>query len=615
MIKVTVFKDYADTKAPHVSSVTSVLSKIKTGGERKGDLESLRGEDDKKKRDDKKKELPIVCFNGIFTERSKDGLVEGNGLMVLDFDSVKDMTALRDKIISKPYTFANFLSPSGTGYKTLIRIPKVNSDEEFKTVFRAAQAEFPELDESGKDISRACFFSYDPDIYINLSASEFKPDRKKAFKVKDWEKVNKALQKIEDSIEGEKHIIRMKISYLFGGWVAAGALAYEDAYTLLDRAVRKNTTNYPQAIKDIRDGLKDGQSKPLSLNQQNDTLEMKVGVGKVYYHMDEVMDKVQSFWETGYQRGYDTGWADLDKNYSILLGATTTIYGSPYSGKSQLWHEILVNLSVNYGLVHAIMSPETGEVHHIYSELISILAGKSFVGNTKMDRQEMEKHAEFIKRHFFVLDPLGQEFRMEDVLNQVEGLEREFEVKIHTITIDPLNYLEYGRPYVRDDIAQGKDLDMLAGDARKNGRHNCIITHTRDLPLRTEKDNNGTVVRSWYPPATPREIANGQMFFRKGFGMFCVYRPLDTEGLPLDDCRINETQVIVSKAKPKGIGEVGKVSLYYDKEKNRYYQQDGWYAKGFDTYTPPPLNETLTESPALNRIGKWQENVEDQCPF
>lgn len=606
--KVTVFRNFRDTKAPHVVSIDSVLAKIKTGGDKKGDLNSIRDTVDKKERDEKKKELPIICFNGIFTQRDKEHLVEGNGLMVLDFDAVDDLRGLRSKIISKPYTYANFLSPSGKGYKALIRISKVTSDEEFKTIFRAIESEFPELDESGKDISRACFFSYDPDLYINPSASEFKVDRNKAFKVKDWEKVNKALKKIEESIDGEKHLVRTKIAFLFGGWVSSGALAYEDAFTLLDRAVRSNTTDYPAAIKDVKQCLSAGMKKPLPLNQENDTLNMKVGIGKVYYTMDEVWDSVKAFWETGYRRGYDTGWGDLDGNYSILLGATTTIYGSPYSGKSQLWHEILVNLSVKYGLNHAIMSPETGEVHHVYGELISILAGQSFVGNNKINKTDMEKHAQFIKRHFFVLDPLGQEFRMEDVLNQVEGMEREQDIKIHTITIDPLNYLEYGRPYTRDDIAQGKDLDMLAGDARKNGRHNCIITHTRDLPLRNEKDKEGNVISSWYPPATPREIANGQMFFRKGYGMFCVYRPLDTDGEPLKDCLRNETHVIISKAKPKGIGETGKVSLYYDKERNRYYQQDGKYADGFTIPSP-------ATTPTSSRLPKWETPDTDTPPF
>ena len=591
--KVSVFKTIKDIATPELTSVKSIADRIRTGGKLKDyliELKDLPKEEYKKG----KGKLPIICFGGEFEKRTKDGLITASGLLTLDFDGVDDMDKLKQKIESKPYTVLNFKSPSHDGYKAVVRIPIVKSDEEYKVFFKALQKEFPELDESGKDISRACYFSYDPEIYTNYYAVEYRlPDLgKKIHQVKDWDKVNKALRKIEDSVEGEKHIVRLKISHLFGGWVATKALTYADALDLLENAVRKNTTDFQAAMKDVRDGLSVGMNKPIALNDEGKILDMKVGLGKVYYHMDEIWDKVKSFYDMGYQRGFDTGWSALDEYYSILLGTTTIIFSSPYSGKTQLWNEILVNLSVNYGLNHAMLSPEAGEVEHIFGELISIHAGQTMVGQYKMSEEQFKESSDFIKKHFFIMDTFGEAFNIRDFYTQVEAIERVYDIKIHTTTIDPLNYLDHVNENLRSDRAQDKDLDIFNADARKSGRHNCIITHVRDLPTRTEKDRNtGEVTREWLPIPRPKDILNGQSFWRKGMGMICTYRPIDLEDVPLPNCEPNQTDVIINKIKPKGVGRKGTAHLYYDWQKNRYYElQMGKkvYAKGF---TPQQAEE------------------------
>ena len=112
-LNVTVFKHFSETKKPHVTSVDRVIEKIRTGGDQKVFLESLRGMD-KKEYKEKKKELPIICFNGIFTERDKHHLVQSSGVMILDFDGVEDMATLKANIVARPYTLACFISPRGS---------------------------------------------------------------------------------------------------------------------------------------------------------------------------------------------------------------------------------------------------------------------------------------------------------------------------------------------------------------------------------------------------------------------------------------------------------------------------------------------------------------------
>jgi hypothetical protein len=610
--KISLFKTIRHTTDPSHVSIKTVADKIRTGGDLKDLLIELQTLDKEKYKEGKNK-LPVICFGGTFDKRSKDGLIEASCFMVLDFDGVEDMNSLKEKIESKPYTVLNFRSPSYDGYKAVIRIPKVKSDEEYKVFFKALQKEFPELDESGKDISRACYFSYDPEIYTNYYAVEYRlPDLgKKIHQVKDWDKVNKALRKIEDSVEGEKHIVRLKISHLFGGWVATKALTYADALDLLENAVRKNTTDFSAAMKDVRDGLSAGMNKPLALNDEGKILDMKVGLGKVYYHMDEIWDKVKDFYERGYQKGFSTGWDSLDEIHTVMLGTTTIIYAFPYSGKSQLRHETLINLSTNFGLNHVLLTPETGDVEQVFGELISIYIGKPLFGTDKMTELEFNTGASFIKQHFFIIDPLGSDFNLRDFFNQVEAIERYFGIKIHTTVVDPLNTVDHIQPSLRSDKAQDKDLQFCNADARKNHRHNALITHVRDVETRKERDpQTKEIVREWLPLPKPRDILNGQSFWRNGMNLMGVYRPLDLEDNPLPNRESNEIIIDMAKVKPKHQSKKGQISLYYDWQKNRYYElQMGKkvYAKGFTPHqTEQPKSRLVTQG--------WNEPTE-AAPF
>ena len=99
--------------------------------------------------------------------------------------------------------------------------------------------------------------------------------------------------------------------------------------------------------------------------------------------------------------------------------------------------------------------------------------------------------------------------------------------------------------------------------------HTCIITHPRDQQI---KERDGI---RFYPPPTPRDYAGGQAWYRKGLGMICIWRP--TKGLKDDhgiEYQENETQVIIQKAKPRGVGKKGTIKLFFDLEKLRYYEKD-----------------------------------------
>ena len=175
-MKVSFFKHYGIT-APFVSKdVSHFLDRIRNGTSEKI-ISKLRTEPDEDKQKEIKKKLPIVCFNGSFSRRAKDGLKKSSGLMILDFDDFESDQQAKDfkeKLKTDDYIFSTWFSPR-MGVKALYRIIDVANDAELKNVYSQVQDIYPELDPSGKDISRACFESYDPNIYINLDATVFVP--------------------------------------------------------------------------------------------------------------------------------------------------------------------------------------------------------------------------------------------------------------------------------------------------------------------------------------------------------------------------------------------------------------------------------------------------------
>ena len=60
-----------------------------------------------------KKELPSICFSGLFDYRSAKGFIEASGLLSLDLDDLppERLVELRQRAAQCPHVFAVFVSP------------------------------------------------------------------------------------------------------------------------------------------------------------------------------------------------------------------------------------------------------------------------------------------------------------------------------------------------------------------------------------------------------------------------------------------------------------------------------------------------------------------------
>ena len=141
----------------------------------KSQIENLRllCNQDKNQYDEKKKELPIIMFNGRFSRFAKEGFISPSGLIVLDFDDIpsSDLTTIWNELVRNEYVFSAWLSPSGHGYKVLVKLDNNTDDTTHKEYYASLSTSplFPiqYIDKTGSDISRCCFFSSDPDLYLN----------------------------------------------------------------------------------------------------------------------------------------------------------------------------------------------------------------------------------------------------------------------------------------------------------------------------------------------------------------------------------------------------------------------------------------------------------------
>ena len=173
---ITLFKNIKETNTPYHLNIDDVLLRIKNG-DSKEKVSSIRNEKEKQKRQELKKNLPSICFSGTFRERSAKKIIKHSGLVCLDFDDFKnnqDLLDFKDSFLQDKFVYCCFISPSGNGLKVLVKIPAETHNH--KKYFDALKEYFntSHFDISGSDVSRVCYESFDPNIYVNKESEVFK---------------------------------------------------------------------------------------------------------------------------------------------------------------------------------------------------------------------------------------------------------------------------------------------------------------------------------------------------------------------------------------------------------------------------------------------------------
>ena len=173
--EITIFKSIKDTSTPFYRPLSFILQRIEVG-KSKELIQKIRKEKDKSKRNLLKQELPAICFSGKFQKRNDDSLVQYSGIICLDFDGFKtkkDLENYKVSLMDNEFVYCAFHSPSGYGLKVLIQVP--NEPDNHQSYFKALAKQFNNeyFDSTSKNISRVCYESFDPFIYINEDSKVF----------------------------------------------------------------------------------------------------------------------------------------------------------------------------------------------------------------------------------------------------------------------------------------------------------------------------------------------------------------------------------------------------------------------------------------------------------
>ncbi|MDA9602383.1 DUF3987 domain-containing protein [Flavobacteriaceae bacterium] len=173
---VNVLKNIKDFNMDDVRDISSVFEKIKSGVVRR-QIDLIRWNTYKDIKNILKEQLPSFTVSATFNDRRiKENIKDYNGLIHLDYDGVDNPEQLKDEVSKLETTYCAFISPSGNGLKVFI---KTNGTLEYhESSFNQLRKIYDtyvgiESDRSVKDVTRLCYASNDPYLYLNNNSIVF----------------------------------------------------------------------------------------------------------------------------------------------------------------------------------------------------------------------------------------------------------------------------------------------------------------------------------------------------------------------------------------------------------------------------------------------------------
>jgi predicted P-loop ATPase len=216
-LTISYFNNVSHTKQGMSLSFTDFLDKVRDGYWQDQILNYRTN-----KTQENKRALPLVTISGLFKERNNNSLITHSGLIAIDIDGLKNLNDVRELICCDNYFYATFVSCGGSGLCAIAKIdPKLHLESfHFLSKHLYEKYNIIEVDESCKDISRARFVSYDPDLFINKDAIKIKvkPYAKKKEDDSTYVFVESEFSEIVKSIIAEK----VDVTANYGDWINIG---------------------------------------------------------------------------------------------------------------------------------------------------------------------------------------------------------------------------------------------------------------------------------------------------------------------------------------------------------------------------------------------------------
>lgn len=577
------------SKTPHYKTIEHALGRIRNGSS-KDKILALRAQSHTATANTLKAQLPSVCFSGTFTERKDDALVEHSGFIVLDFDKVFNPPAYKEIIAQDKYTYATWISPSGNGVKALVRIADPSKHKEH---FQSLLEYYPDLDKSGINVSRVCYESYDPEIYINTEADVYTTI--KSFKLEDVRVENNYsdndiflnLIKWMDN-KGDVFMTGQRNIYIFK--LAGACCRYGMPQAVAEAEVRNyfnygNDFSVKEAMQAVRSGYKKNitdfgtakfENERLMTTATNTEVPISIAddetsdrIGEILYAND-VLDKIYDVYKNGYPKLNGVNTPELDELFKLMEGEITLLSGFANYGKSTFLMWYLTMRSLMYDDKWCLYVPESGR-ERFYIDIASIYVGHYIPrsgtvldghGNPIVDEQLMFEATRWINEHFYIV-------HLKDAMPTPQNILAVFlktiiKHKVNGCIVDPFNQMDndYGKHGGRSDKYLEATLSLFSRFTIDNNIFFIIVAH----PTKTQKGPDGN-----FPCPEYYDIADGAMWANKMDNILIYHRPF-RQTVPNDPtCELHSKKI----RKQHTVGKLGYVSFQHNWKTHRYVYEQG----------------------------------------
>jgi hypothetical protein len=171
---------------------------------------------------------------------------------------------------------------------TTDKVVLVGSDGEYKRYWRPLASDIEKtlgvvVDGSGKDISRLCFVSHDPHLFVRQDAElyttcEPEPPAKTAVPefttiplptdghIIDFYRghaIRNASDILAHSVPGTRHLARLRAGTLLGGYAAGGFFSPDEAFELIRPVVLAYTETPRKSLKTMQTAIEYGTTRPI----------------------------------------------------------------------------------------------------------------------------------------------------------------------------------------------------------------------------------------------------------------------------------------------------------------------------------------------------------------
>lgn len=492
MTKITIFKNHNTPNNPTHLEIEEVFKVIRSDKYKPQITKVFKGDKEAKS------ELPCIVFGGEFGYRSKESLIEASGYAVLDFDYTKDMTdpvsaakELKEILKRDNYIHAVMMSPSYKGVKALVKIPKVESDEEYKSYYYGLLSLYPYADTSTVDISRICYVTHDPDLYVNENSTlwditaDYNQDTPTNI-------TDVPLKMMKNAQKGEKHDTLRRASVLLGGYVPT-YISEQEAVEVLSDAVR-TFENYDQKhlahFSTIKSGVKEGMKNPLTIdsaveNKLNLTGNSIIETEKLIVSSNYGWDILGDFYDGKIKPALITGIPFFDKHYPSRPNELRTLTGAKGRGKTSITLGLAVLFHV-VGNIKYIIACLENPVERAKESLFQYLSGVSAMRMRRDNPELFLKYTKYIDNNFIFINV----YTIEQVLNVSEYLINKEPNRDWEIIIDPVNKLMAGYGYHGAvDYKSGMEIARKLTDFSLNV---CSIHLNTHLIMSSQREKGST---------------------------------------------------------------------------------------------------------------------------